>query len=241
MLRLPSAGMIAVLVGGAAWALEVDRTFRSFAQGDATGLRIEVPVGDVTIYPHPRRNVDAELVLDCTGSLGPCRDVARAVRFDSRREEATQILAFSGPAKYDQKARTWLTLASTSRTTNWKGEVREKQKIRGKPKIGWRLAAKLTVGCPKYESLEVLIHDGTLVFHNIESSTNIRIDRGTASLSLQRNAVSTLSVRTGKGSSTILGAGNRPLRGRKLDWQDGSGSAHVIVEIAAGSAQIQIH
>lgn len=225
-----------------ATALEVEHLYKPFARGDARTLRVEVPVGELTLERHRNRSLDVELMLDCSGKLAPCRERAEMVRLDSKHEGAVQVLGFSGPDRYGKRTRVWFSWSSVAWRTNREGKKVLKTKSNSIATLGWKLSADLDVSYPDYDALEVFLGEGSVTASKLRSDTKIQVGKGEVLLKISRLDVKSVTMEVGrKASARLMVAGQRALKGRKIEWAEGEGKVEIVVHLDRGSAIVQVN
>ena len=237
-LRTFAALLMAASVAVPVHAVEVERVFRPIAKRDAKILRLEIPVGLVTVTPRLGNELEAELVLDCAGALAPCRQNAESLRIAARRDGETQIVGFSTAHHDGDKPSTWL--AWTTRSLSIPAAGTGYPRNRPLKKGGWRLTAALNLRSPRYERVELFIGEGGVSASRLGSSAKVHVLAGTVSLEAESGSVRSVRVEIGKGSATLSLPRGGILRDKKIEWLEGEGENDLTVTIEKGNARIDL-
>lgn len=213
--------IITLMLGGSASAgLRVRQLSRPFAVGDSSSVRIEAPFGHLTTETWGDDSVAVELELECSGEVGPCRDAAARVALSSSRTGEALVIRIVGP---------------------WTAEDKERSKTKTLKARGWHLAAKIRIFYPASRHIEVYLETGAAEVRGLESDARIRVDRGSATVTMKQRDAGSLKLSCDQGDAVIRSLGEPPLRGKKsLEWHEGNGECDLEVELGEGEIVVDL-
>ncbi len=183
----------------------------AFALDGASEVQIELEIGELVVETSDSGSVEVELRLRCRSDSPTCeRQLERVEVVDERRSERL-LVTFDGISK------------SSSR----------------------RMEVDATIHMPADVELSVDMGIGELDITGPERDVYVDMGIGEVRLWLDESAVGAVYLDAGIGEATLYGTADhaessRPfLIGSELEWEAGSGSAEVVVDLGIG--EISVH
>jgi hypothetical protein len=213
--------MGSLLCGAPAFAaLKVAHLIKPLAPGDSPEVRIEAPVGSLRAETWDDTSVLVEVELECVGEVEPCRDAASSVALSSEKSAEALSIRVAGP---------------------WTVEDKEQPRNKILEDRGWHLTARIQVFYPASRRLWVLLESGAVEVRGLESDGRIRIERGSAAVTMRQRDAGSLRLGTDKGGAVIRRPGEQPLHDKKLlEWRQGDGGCALEVELGEGEIVVDL-
>lgn len=235
---------------------EVDRQYGEYRLEDGVPVKIEAASGKLRLDSDAGEMVKVEMVLRCTGNLGPCEEAAADVALVSSRGDGEPIVWMGGPERF-RRGKTgespagWqvdreppvIRTCSASRVRSSSFTLRRwAYPLLRAP--GWRLDVELGVRYPISRRVEVTLGEGEVTVSGLRSDAVVRVKSGTARLSMLEQDVGRLSLRARDGKVRVVRRDGRPLAGKGIksstvEWR-GEGAHDVEVQVDDGDVLVSL-
>jgi hypothetical protein len=187
------------------------RTIReTFEVGAEHEIRLEVPIGEVYVSPGSTGQVEIELIVSCGSSSTRCRERAEEIYLDSDLRRRSLALEVRGIS----------------------------QKLTRRPSVDVRLKM------PATSALQIDLGVGELEIEDLTGDLEADVGVGEVDVFVAEEAVGTIRLAVGVGEANL-----HPRRrgqsdsgflflGNELEWDDGPGSAYLVIDVGVGEVNV---
>ena len=186
------------------------RTIRESFEVGEHEVRLEVPIGEVYVSPSTAGQVEVELIISCSSRSARCRERAEEIYLDSDLRRRSLALEVRGIS----------------------------QKLTRRPSVDVRLKI------PAASALRLDLGVGELEIKDLTGDLEADVGVGEVDVFVAEEAVGTIRLAVGVGEANL-----HPRRrgqsdsgflflGNELEWDEGPGSAYLVIDVGVGEVNV---